>query len=64
MSIVKRGKAASDSPIVVVSFSYVCNKCGNTVTVEEDLINNKCKKCNDGILMLTSAVTKEIKSKE
>ena len=58
MSIIKRGQVPSDSSMVVVSFSYICNKCGNTVTVEEDLVNNKCKKCNEGILMLTSAETK------
>jgi DNA-directed RNA polymerase subunit RPC12/RpoP len=56
MSIVKRGEITSS--LVVVSFSYVCSKCGATLTVEKDLINNKCKKCKDGIMMLASAETK------
>jgi DNA-directed RNA polymerase subunit RPC12/RpoP len=54
MSIIKKGKIAES--IVVVSFSYICNKCGEILTVENMVDeNNKCKKCSEGIMILSHA---------
>jgi len=54
MSITKRGEIATN--LVVVSFSYICNKCGNILTVEETLEkNDKCGKCSEGIMILSHA---------
>ena len=58
MSITKRGSiVSSDTPLVVVLFSFICGKCGHTLTVDKDLINNKCKKCSEGIMIMNGAVT-------
>ena len=62
MSIIKRG--GIDSSLVIVSFSFICNKCGYELITEKELNNNSCKKCSEGIMKfvgVTTVSTKEAK---
>ena len=52
MSIIKRGGISKDAPIKLY---YVCSRCGNSIVVEKNSEkNNKCEKCEYGIMMLST----------
>lgn len=58
MSIIKKGAISEN--ITIAAISYICNKCGNILTVEENKEeNNRCNKCSDGIMIL-SHIAKDI----
>jgi hypothetical protein len=55
MSIIKKGAISEN--ITITAITYICNKCGNSLAVEENKEkNNKCNKCVDGIMILSHAL--------
>ncbi len=53
MSIIKKGGVSEKA----TNLYYICSKCGSTLTTEENCAkDNKCKKCENGIMILAVQV--------